>query len=162
MKKRRSLPLPSEHQTVNGDFSKIQTENGNYCSPNPKWNREKCQLLISSSYIPSDSIEKRFNVLLRNRILSSFLHNNQPAASDLLPRSNTPHNPSPKTPTAQLATINNRQLTRYHYFNVFRLTSDYIYYHHIPATFIILRVTHRVMTYVFRRLCWHLRQCQLC
>jgi len=30
----------------------------------------------------------------------------------------------------------------------------------MPATFITMRVTHLVMTYVFRRLCWRHLQCQ--
>jgi hypothetical protein len=49
----------------------------------------------------------------------------------------------------------------YHYFKVFRLTYNFICYHHIPATFITMRVTHLVMTYVFRRLCWRHLQCQI-
>jgi hypothetical protein len=99
--KRINLPLPVENQILNGDFWKYrertviavqqtQTGTGKLTIPN---------LLLLYSF---GFYWKSPNVLLRNRILPSFLHNNQPAASNLPLSAATLITPL-QTPVAQLA-----------------------------------------------------------
>jgi len=103
MKKRIKLPLPFEHQIVNGDFWKYR--------PRTVIAVHQTQIITRKLSTPNLLLlysfgfyRKRPNMLLRNGILPTFLRNNQPAASDLPPPSHPPPPTTlPQTPAAQLA-----------------------------------------------------------
>jgi hypothetical protein len=165
MRERINLPLSLEHQILNADFWKYRPRNvtvvhqiqigaGKLSTPN---------LLLQYSL---EFYWKRPNVLLRNRISQpSFLHNKQPADSDLFLRSN-PSLPKTllQTLAAQLAWACHKITQNLHGTITLRCFDRLL--------IILIIITYQplvpqcvsrnlVMIYVFRHLCWCHRQCHL-